>query len=109
MGPNGSSATRKSPAQSPGMGTNYVFLHGGGQGSWVWDDTIAALARQTDGQYGRSLALDIPGCGSKRGRVTDSLTVPDIVAELIADIEKAALEDVVLVGHSQAGTMLPLL
>lgn len=89
--------------------TDYVFLHGGGQGGWVWDETIAALEQQSLGRFGRALALDIPGCGAKRGRATDQLTPDDVAAELIADIERAGLKDAVLVGHSQAGCVLPAL
>ena len=44
--------------------TGFVLVHGGIQGSWVWQ-------------------------------------------ELIADIRQADLRDVVLVGHSQAGTIVP--
>jgi pimeloyl-ACP methyl ester carboxylesterase len=84
-----------------------VFLHGGGQGSWVWDDVIAALALQTRGQPVPTLALDVPGCGSKRQRDTALLTIDSIAAELLADIRAAGLADVVLVGHSQAGTLMP--
>jgi pimeloyl-ACP methyl ester carboxylesterase len=86
---------------------DYAFLHGGGQGSWVWHETIAALHRQTDGKFGRAIALDIPGCGAKRGRDTTNISTADVVAELIADLDGAGLRNVVLVGHSQAGTMLP--
>jgi pimeloyl-ACP methyl ester carboxylesterase len=86
---------------------DYAFLHGGGQGSWVWDATIAALAAQSGG--GRALALDIPGCGTKRGRQTDQLTLDEVAAELIADLERSGMRDIVLVGHSQAGTVLPAL
>lgn len=84
----------------------FVFLHGGGQGGWVWDETIAAIGRQTDGAA-RCLALDGPGCGSKRGRDTSQLTFEEINRELVADIEAAGMSDVVLVGHSQAGVHLP--
>lgn len=91
------------------MKADYVFLHGGSQGSWVWDETIAALGQQTGGAFGRALALDAPGCGTKRGRATDDIDVPQIVAELIGDIEQSGFRDIVLVGHSQAGTILPLL
>lgn len=91
------------------MQTDFVFLHGGAQGSWVWDETIAALKLQSGGNFGRALALDIPGCGSKRERLTTDIDVPAIVDELIADIEAAGLQDIVLVGHSQAGTIFPLL
>jgi pimeloyl-ACP methyl ester carboxylesterase len=87
--------------------TNYVFLHGGGQGGWVWNETIEALRSQTDGRYGRSLALDAPGCGAKRYRDTSYLKIDDVVSELITDIAAAGMKDVVLVGHSQAGSILP--
>ena len=88
---------------------DYAFLHGGGQGSWVWEETIAALHRQSDARFGRALALDVPGCGTKRDRDTTVLTADDVVTELLDDISTAELHDVLLVGHSQAGQMLPLL
>jgi len=88
---------------------HYAFLHGGGQGGWVWDETIAALQMQTDGRIGRAIALDAPGCGTKRGRDTTTLTPSDVVTELLGELASAGLSDVVLVGHSQAGLMLPLL
>lgn len=82
---------------------DYAFVHGGGQGGWVWDQTIAALSRQTEGSFGRALALDVPGCGAKQGRKTADLTLEDVAAELIGDIEAARMNEVVLVGHSQGG------
>lgn len=90
-------------------GAHYAFLHGGGQGGWVWTETIAALEQQTRGEGGRVLALDVPGCGTKRGRDTSQIGVDDIATELIADLQHAGMKDVILVGHSQAGTMLPRL
>lgn len=88
------------------MSSNFIFLHGGGQGSWVWDETIAALKRQSGGAA-RCLALDVPGCGAKRGRDTAAVEFDDIARELIADIEAADMPGAVLVGHSQAGMVLP--
>ena len=29
--------------------TDFAFLHGGGQGSWIWNETIAAIAMQSGG------------------------------------------------------------
>lgn len=87
--------------------TDFAFIHGGGQGGWVWDETIAALASQSGGTA-RSLALDAPGCGLKRGRDTTQIAYGEIIAEFVADLEASALRDVVLVGHSQAGMVLPL-
>ncbi len=85
---------------------SFVFLHGDGQGSWVWDDTIAAIRRQSGGGD-QCLALDAPGCGRKRGCDTTAYDFTDITRELVRDIEDAGLSGVVLVGHSQAGTTLP--
>jgi pimeloyl-ACP methyl ester carboxylesterase len=88
---------------------DYAFLHGGGQGGWVWDETIAALSAQTGGGFGRALALDAPGCGRKRGREGETIDNEAIAAELVGDIEAAGLREVVLVGHSQAGMVLPFM
>lgn len=88
--------------------TDFVFLHGGGQGSWVWQETIDALRTLARGDL-RCLAIDAPGCGTKRGRGTSDLIFDDIARELVADIDAAGLRDVVLVGHSQAGMPLPLM
>jgi pimeloyl-ACP methyl ester carboxylesterase len=90
------------------MADNFAFLHGGGQGSWVWNETIAALQSQT-GNTATVIALDVPGCGTKRSRASEMLDNNDIARELIDDIEQAGLSDVVLVGHSQAGQVLPLM
>jgi pimeloyl-ACP methyl ester carboxylesterase len=87
--------------------TDFAFLHGGGQGSWVWDETIAAIGLQADAA--RCLVLDVPGCGKKRSRDTDAIEMRDIGAELVADIAAAGMRDVVLVGHSQAGSTLPIM
>jgi pimeloyl-ACP methyl ester carboxylesterase len=92
-----------------GDAVDYAFLHGGGQGGWVWDETIAALAAQTGGAFGRALALDAPGCGTKRGREGEPLDNEAIAAELIGDIEAAGFREVLLVGHSQAGMVLPFM
>ncbi|HYP62919.1 MAG TPA: alpha/beta hydrolase [Acidocella sp.] len=86
---------------------DYAFLHGGGQGGWVWTEMIEALALQSGGTLVRALALDVPGCGAKRGQDTSQTGVDDIAAELLSDIEAAGLRDVVLVGHSQAGSVMP--
>ncbi|WP_317932293.1 alpha/beta hydrolase [Halioxenophilus sp. WMMB6] len=88
---------------------HYAFIHGGGQGSWVWRDTLAELRQQAGAELGLLLALDVPGCGVKRGRTTDNLTLPAIAEELIADITAAGIDQVTLVGHSQAGQVMSLM
>ncbi|GIX29671.1 MAG: esterase [Porticoccaceae bacterium] len=88
---------------------DYLFLHGGGQGSWVWDDLVHALHRQAPAEPGRAVRLDVPGCGTKRGRDTARLAFSEVVAELVADLDRSGLRGAVAVGHSQAGTLLPFL
>jgi pimeloyl-ACP methyl ester carboxylesterase len=53
------------------------------------------------------LALDVPGCGNKRSRDTTHLDSDAVAEELLSDLSQARMQDVVLVGHSNAGTMLP--
>jgi pimeloyl-ACP methyl ester carboxylesterase len=84
---------------------SFIFLHGGLQGSWVWAPTIEALHMQQPAAW--HMLLDVPGCGTKRGRDTDGISFDDIVAELVGDVEAAGLSEAVLVGHSQAGSVLP--
>lgn len=91
------------------MSRSFVFLHGGGQGGWVWDDLIAALRLQGGERIGACLVLDVVGCGKKRGRPTAEVEVADLIDDLLADIDAAALGSAILVGHSQAGTILPRL
>lgn len=86
-----------------------ALLHGGGQGSWVWDETITALRAQGSEMFGNILALDIPGCGRKRARRADDLDPHAVARELIDDLERAGMKNVVLVGHSLAGNVLPRL
>lgn len=87
---------------------DFVFHHGGGQGGWIWEATIAAMDAQAPGAH-RYLVLDVPGCGTKRARDTSALGFPEMVAELTAEIVDAGLVDPVFVGHSQAGTVLPVM
>jgi pimeloyl-ACP methyl ester carboxylesterase len=72
----------------------------------VWEPTIAAMELQ-QGAGHRYLALDAPGCGLKRDRETADMTFEEVSRELVADVAAAGMNDVVLVGHSQAGMTMP--
>lgn len=86
-------------------GQDFAFLHGGRHGGWCWERVIAAMAGRPG--VGRLAALDVPGCGIKRGRDIADITLAQAVAELNQDLRDQGLRDVVLVGHSLAGIMLP--
>ena len=84
-----------------------VLVHGGGQGGWVWEETMAAMTELAGETLGRVIALDVPGCGTKHGRETAGLNVDDVVADLAAELDTRDVREAPLVGHSQAGTLLP--
>jgi len=87
--------------------TDFIFQHGAMMGGYVWDELIEAMKARSEGN--RYLALDIPGCGAKRGVDPRSLSFDDIVASQVADVDASGMCDVILVGHSQGGTVVPRL
>jgi pimeloyl-ACP methyl ester carboxylesterase len=76
-----------------------VLVHGAMTTSVMWDGVVEHLAHD-------SLAVDLPG---RRYRPADLATVTraDWVRSVCDDIESAGLDDVVLVGHSSAGFVIP--
>ena len=87
------------------MKKDLVFLHGGKHGSWCWKPLEDVLRHR--GYEGKILSLDVPGCGVKRARDTTGLGIDEVSDELNADVAAASLRSPVLVGHSQAGILLP--
>lgn len=73
-----------------------VLVHGAGHDSTVWDGVRAALSHP-------SVAVDLPGRRSRPADIT-RVTVADAAAAVAAGAPEG---DVVLVGHSVAGTVLP--
>lgn len=86
--------------------TDLVLLHGGNHGSWCWGPFLEALNEQP-GCFERVITLDMPGCGKKRGRDVVSLGLDDVVEELNQDLRVLGVSQVVLLGHSIAGAVLP--
>jgi pimeloyl-ACP methyl ester carboxylesterase len=81
-----------------------VLVHGGAHAADCWDltiDEIHGLAPELT-----VLAVDLPG---RRGKPGDLLTlaIADWVNSVVAGIEDAGLEEVVIVGHSMAGLTVP--
>lgn len=81
-----------------------VLVHGGQHTARCWDPTVAELARQAP--HVKALAVDLPGRGSTPGDLA-VLTIGQCVDSVVADIEAAGLDQVVLVGHSMAGLTVP--
>lgn len=87
--------------------TDVILLHSGKQARWVWDELRSALAVQQSAILGRVIALDVIGCGAKRGVNSDGLHVDHVAADLIAELNRFNISRAMIVGHSHAGTILP--
>jgi pimeloyl-ACP methyl ester carboxylesterase len=84
-----------------------ALLHGGLHGSWCWKPIEEALDGSNIAE--KVFALDMPGCGKKRYRDSSNDSLAAIATELNQDIRDAGLRNVVLVGHSIAGVLLPMM
>lgn len=79
--------------------THYVLVHGGGFDSRCWDLLLPHLDRP-------ALAVDLPGRGAHPApweRIDFRLCAESVAA----DVDAAGADEVVLVGHSLAGCVLP--
>jgi pimeloyl-ACP methyl ester carboxylesterase len=81
-----------------------VLVHGGAHAADCWDLTIAELACQEPKL--RVLAVDLPGRGRNPADLA-TITLTAWVDSVVADVEEAGFEDVVVVGHSMAGLTVP--
>lgn len=77
-----------------------VLVHGGFQGAWCWERVLPLLEV-------RALAVDLPGRGRHPVPMAE-VTLEACVRSVIADMDAAGLERVVLVGHSLGGASVPV-
>lgn len=82
-----------------GNGLTFVLVHGAFQTGAVWDDVAAELRRQGHTVFAPTLAGHGPGAPM-------DLTHADGVTSLVDFINDNGLSDVVLVGHSIAGSFI---
>jgi pimeloyl-ACP methyl ester carboxylesterase len=81
-----------------------VLVHGGGLAADSCELTVEEIHRLAPELTVR--ALDMPGRRNKPGDLSE-MTIADYVDSLVGDIESAGLDDIVIVGHSMGGMMLP--
>jgi pimeloyl-ACP methyl ester carboxylesterase len=79
--------------------TAAVLVHGGTLTSTMWDPVRAHMATP-------SVVVDLPGRRYKPADLGE-VTIGDWVTSVVDDVERAVLTDVVLVGHSSGGYVLP--
>ncbi|MFE1786375.1 alpha/beta fold hydrolase, partial [Streptomyces sp. NPDC059506] len=74
----------------------FVLVAGAWLGAWAWDDVVPELRAAGHGAH----ALTLSGLAERRGVPAGQQThVQDVVGE----VERLGLRDVVLVGHSYSG------
>lgn len=81
-----------------------VLVHGGFHAGDCWALTIDAIKRLAPDL--RVFPVDLPGRRSTPGDLR-ALTIADLVASVVAEIDNAGLDSVVIVGHSMAGLTVP--
>lgn len=78
-----------------------VLIHGGGCDARIWELLLPHLP-------GPALAVDLPGRPA-RPAPNGRSTIDGSARAVIGDIDAAGFDEVVLVGHSMAGSVLPRL
>ncbi|ADI08838.1 esterase [Streptomyces bingchenggensis BCW-1] len=74
----------------------FVLVPGTWLGSWAWDEVVPGLRAAGHGAH----ALTLSGVAEKRGGPAGQQTH---VADIVGEVERLDLRDVVLVGHSYSG------
>jgi pimeloyl-ACP methyl ester carboxylesterase len=74
----------------------FVLVAGAWLGSWAWDEVVPELRAAGHGAH----ALTLSGLAEKRGVPAGQQTH---VADIVGEVERLGLRDVVLVGHSYSG------
>ncbi|MCB0994292.1 MAG: alpha/beta fold hydrolase [Acidimicrobiales bacterium] len=77
----------------------YVLIHGGYHGAWCWEPLLPYLRR-------RALAVDLPGRGTHPAPL-DSVTIEASARSVVADVDAAGFDQVVVVAHSLGGATAP--
>ncbi|MFC9296895.1 alpha/beta fold hydrolase [Streptomyces sp. NPDC057011] len=75
---------------------NFILVAGAWLGSWAWDEVVPRLRAAGHGAH----ALTLSGLAERRGEPAGQQTH---VRDVVGEVERLDLRDVVLVGHSYAG------
>lgn len=82
---------------------NFVLVHGGGHGGWCWKWTARAMRARGHDVYAPTLT----GFGDRVHLKEAAHSFETFVEDIAETIRFEDLEEVVLVGHSMGGTIVP--
>jgi len=83
--------------------TNFVFLHGGGMGGWVWDEVATGL--RSEGH--KVFTPTFTGFGERSHLIGRDVTHDVHVTDIVNLLTYEDLRDVVLVAFSYGGSVAP--
>jgi len=86
--------------EEAGSGKDVLFLHGWGSSCAVWRSVFEATK-----DLGHLVALDFPGCGQS-DTMEEPWDIDDYADFVLEFIEKAKLENPILIGHSHGGRVI---
>ena len=94
--------------------TDYLLVHGAGQGAWSWGPVWGHLTAPEDHppalhkkrRANRVHPMDLPGHGADAGGDTAAVRLEECVQAIMTAVERESLKDVVLVGHGFAGSLV---
>ena len=82
--------------------STFILVHGAFRGGWAWDRVAPLLRAEGHTVFAPSLT----GCGERFTSTDATVTLADWVGDITAIIDANPSDDIVLVGHSQAGLVI---
>lgn len=94
--------------------TDYLLVHGAGQGAWAWGKVWGYMTAPVEhpprlypyGKVGKVFPMDLPGHGTDSNGDTAAVQMEECAQAIIRAVERQELRDVVLVGHGFAGSLI---
>ena len=94
--------------------TDYLLVHGAGQGAWVWGRVWGLLTAPQEHppklhrarKANQVFPLDLPGHGPDAEGDTAAVRLEECVQSINRAVEREALHDLVLVGHGFSGSLV---
>jgi pimeloyl-ACP methyl ester carboxylesterase len=94
--------------------TDYLLVHGAGQGAWVWGRVWGYMTAPEEHpptlhktrRANHVYPMDLPGHGADAAGDTSGVRLADCVQAIVRAVEREELKDLVLVGHGFGGSLV---
>ena len=94
--------------------TDYLLVHGAGQGAWSWGQVWGYLTAPQEHpprlhvpkRANKVYPMDLPGHGADADGDTAEVRLEECIHAIVRAVEREGLKDLVLVGHGFAGGLV---